>query len=44
MGIAGPETTKMTTDRGVDMCMWYGHMVGNFRDVKRDKTDLYTSA
>ena len=34
MGIMGPETTKMTTDRGVDTCMWYGHMVGNLKDVR----------
>ena len=44
MGIAGPETAKMSTDKAVDMCVWHGHMVGDRRDVRRDKTDLYTSA
>lgn len=44
MGIMGPGTTKMTVNRGVDKYMWYGHMMENLKDVKRNKLDLYTSS
>lgn len=43
MGIMRAETSKMTINRGVDKYMWYGHMVENLKDIKRNEMDLYTS-
>lgn len=41
MGIMRVEIFKMIINRGVDKYMWYGYMVENFKDIKRNEMDLY---